>query len=187
MANNISFTKSLTKTLLIFFKNNVEGIVEGYDDFPNASQNLKFPSISIMLDAPQFTPTPPREVYIGPKILTGPDINKAVVRKVIGKYDYEFQLDFWCASKPQRHQIYESFINALNATDEKSGKVIDLVDYYNEKTQIDIRGMRFDDDEESSQRNHWRFRVTLFGNARCIREKLEYLMSNIEVTVTTEN
>lgn len=185
MANK-SFTRTLSKGLIGYLKSKMPSIVEAYDEFPNPSQKLKFPSFSLFLQKPNFTPETPYTVYVGDVILTGPDINKAIVRRCVGKYDLTIQLDFWCESKFQRHDIYEEFIQAITQANPSSGLSFKLEDYFNEWTHIDVNNVSFSEDSEiSSQRNEWRFIVTISGNARCIRESLEYVMVNVESNVNT--
>ena len=190
MANEVikkvSFTRSLTKTLMKHFKDNMPSIEKAYDEFPNQQQKLVMPSFSVTIQTPKLEPRTPSTISIGTKITEGENANKALIRRVIGVYDFSLQLDFWCESKVQRHDIYEEFINALNNNQSTAGMILTLEDYYGEKMTIDAVDPSFvDDNEESAQRGEWRFKVNVFGNSRCIQEKLEYIISKVEVDLQT--
>lgn len=182
-----SFTRSLNKGLLAFLRANIPALIEGYEEFPNASQNLKFPSVSVFLQSPDYNPVMPYVISVG-----APDANKnAIVKRVVGRYEFKMQLDFWCENKFQKHDIYQAFIEAFNKDLVSSGVggiTFTLADYHNEKVHIDIDGVDFSiDGELSAQRNEWRFKIDVSGNARCVKQTLEPLMVTIDRQVTTES
>lgn len=183
----VSFTRSLQKTLITYLMTNMPELQKGYDEFPNAAQKLEFPSISLFMRDPKFRPAPPKEIFVGEIITEGENANKAPVRRYVGQYEFDMQLDFWCENKFQRHDLYEKFINLMTPSQDTNGVILTLADYYNEKVQIDSRDIQFlFDDQQTQQRSEWRFKVTIFGNARCIKEKLEYLIKTVELTVNTD-
>lgn len=182
----VSFTRALNKGVLAFLRANIPALIEGYDEFPNSSQNLKFPSVSVFLQKPDVKPSIPYEIFIGV-----PDVNKmGVVKRVVGRYEIKMQLDFWCESKFQKHDIYQAFIDAFDKDVVSSGVggiTFALVDYHNEKIHLDVNDVDFSVDSEiSAQRNEWRFKVEIVGNCRRVKQTLEPLIVTIDNNTQTE-
>jgi len=183
LANNPSATKILVKNLMALIKERMPVIQQAYDDFPAANQQLVFPCFSIFTQDPVFTPGQPYVIAKGAKITTGRDAGKYPVNYVIGQWNFSLQVDFWCESKAQRHQIHEDFVQAFNDISPSAGVTVDMVDYYGECCHATFGKSSFSEDSEiSSQRNEWRFKIDLSTTVRCIKQKMEFLMETIEYT-----
>lgn len=188
MANNPSATKSLVKSLVKTIKDRMESLQGVYDDFPASNQKLKYPSCSVFTQSPRYNSFAPYIVKVFPKITDeeDPDFGKAPVLYCIGRYEFTLQLDFWCESKPQRHEIHEEFVQAFSDLNPTAGINLKIEEYYGEWIHADFGETSFDNDSEiSSQRGEWRFKVEVTTNMRCIKRKMENLMETIEHTVET--
>ena len=184
--SNPPATRALIKRLISEIRDRMPSILEAYDDFPSANQKLKFPSFSLFTRDPIFVPRVPYVVGKGDKIEDGDDAGKFPVKYVIGQYEFNLQLDFWCESKFQRHDILEEFIQAFNSVDPTAGITFSLRDYHDECAHAFVVGTSFmNDSEESSQRGEWRVKVNIRADLRAIKEKLENLMETIEYTTET--
>lgn len=187
MADNIpSATRAVVKTLMSTIKGRMPSIVKAYDDFPAANQKLEFPSFSIFTKSPRFNAFAASVVGVLEKITDeeDPNFGKSPVNYFIGEYEFKLQLDFWCESKFQRHDIFEEFVQAMNALAPTAGISIQLTDYYGEWIHAVFSNPTFDNDTEvSSQRAEWRLKADVTVNMRCIKQKMENLMEKIEQTV----
>lgn len=188
MANKPSATRSVVKGLMELIKSRMPSIVAAYDDFPANNQNLKYPSFSIFTQQPKYTPSFPYDIKILPKITdpSSPDFGKAPVLYCTGRYEFSLQLDFWCESKFQRHDIMEEFVQAFTDIAPTAGVNLKLTEYYDEWIHSDFGEISFSDDSEiSAKRTEWRFKVEITTNVKCIKEKMENLIETIEQTVET--
>lgn len=188
MANRPSASRSLVKGLMALIKGRMTSIEQAFDDFPANNQKLKYPSFSIFTQSPTFTPMIPYIVRVGEKVADeeDPDFGKAPVLYCIGGYEFNLQLDFWCESKHQRHDIMEEFVLEFNDVDPTSGVNLKLEEYHGEWIHAFFRDVQFNSDSEiSSQRNEWRFKVSVIVSMRALKEKMENLMETIESTVET--
>ena len=102
-------TFSMVKGLVGFLKTNMPSVQQAVDDFPNPNQKLIFPAISVMTKSPVYVPFQPYVIAKGEKDLA---TGKYPVTKVMGSWDFSFQIDLWAESKPAR---------VLECNEQKSG------------------------------------------------------------------
>lgn len=171
MANK-SVTYALSHAFADYLKAEVDGLVAVYDDFPSASQQLKYPCASLFMRSPTLQNAMPYVVARGePNAST----HKALVRRCVGRWEVKFQLDVWCANKFERHAFQEKLFLAL-----KQGVTLTLADYFNELASYTMLGLTFPDRMEESQRDEWRIKIDLVADVRATTESLDYLMETIE-------
>lgn len=177
----------VTTALKNKIKDRMPSIEQAYEDFPAANQELKFPSFSIFTQTPKFQSFDPYIFKVLPKLVSpDPNAGKSPVLYAIGRYEFKFQLDFWCESKFQRHQILEEFVQAFTDLNPTVGVNLKLEKYYDVFIHADFGEIAYDNDSEiSSQRDEWRFTVDITTNMVCIKEKLESLMEIIENNLET--
>lgn len=183
-----SATRVVIKALQALMKERMPFLQNVYDDFPAHNDKLAYPSASIFTKPIKHNKTEPYLIKVG-KLIEDPEdpnFNKAPAQYCIGSYDFNFQIDFWCESKFQRHDIVEAFVRAMNDVSPTSGVNIKLTDYYDQWIHFEFDDPSYaNDNEQSSQRGEWRVMVQVLGNVRCITEKLESLMQNIELQTET--
>lgn len=188
MADNPSSTRAIVKAIKDLILDRMESIEECFDDFPNANQKLKFPSASVFTQSPKFTP---RQVYLVRdlgEITANEDPNKGKhkILYCIGSEDFKFNIDFWCESKFQRHDIYEEFKSAFSELEPNAGINVKLTEYYDEYIHLSFSDLSFEKDSEiSAQRGEWRLTVDVTTNVRAMKVKLENMIEEIEQTVET--
>lgn len=183
MANEL--TREISKELIAHLVANMPSIEKAYDDFPNPEQELEYPCLSVFMRTPDYEPCMPYVIYKGAKIFSGPDENKVPVRKVVGSYEFALQIDLWCQSKPQRHEIYEEFFRAFHKDHYVAGISLQLDGYYNEWARFDLDGIEFVDSEQGSQRNEWRVLINVKANCKAITAQNEFIIETIENNLET--
>ena len=152
------------------------------EDWPNPSQNLKFPSLSILTSEPVFTQ---QENYVIWKSTTPELDGKFKVRKVNGSYDFVLKAHLWADSKPKRHELYDSFMNMMNPNFTVSGLRLKMTNYFDEWATFDVSRNVWLDNEESVQRAERRVIVDILVNCRSVVETTDYLIQQIENTLET--
>lgn len=175
-------TEAVVKALTAYLKVAIPSLQAVTDDWPNASQNLKFPCITIMTGEPQFVQ---QENYVIWKNTTPELDGKYKVRKVNGSYDMVLKAHLWADSKPKRHELYELFMNAMNSNFTIAGLRLQMPLYFNEWATFDVSKNVFLDNEESSQRAERRVIVDILVNVRSVIETTNYLIEQIENTLET--
>jgi hypothetical protein len=179
---NLSCVKAVLENLGRHLKSKMPHLAQVIYEFPSANVQLRYPSISILAGNPQFTP-------LHPYLLTQGQTqnNKASVKRVVGAYDFELQLDLWCRDKFERFSMYEEFFQAFNSQIMPMGLSLKMSDYYDVWCRYDLIGYDLDDSEISSQRAEWRARINLLANTRAVIEKTEIVVETIENNLTTPN
>jgi hypothetical protein len=172
---------SLTKGLLSYLRTHIPSIQQAFDEFPNPSQTLKYPAVSVFLRNPTFTPMMTYVVSKGAELPSG----KRPVRRVVGMYDFSLQLDLWAESKPARFKLLNDFFLAMHHNYQTHGISLQLPDYFNEWVRFDLAGVEFVGDEGASQRAEWRVKADLLANAKAIVESQEFVIETIENNLET--
>lgn len=175
-------TKAIVKGLADYLLANMPSLKKAYYNFPNPTEKLEYPALSVFTRTPTFTPISP---YVIGKTEPTEVERQVTVTKVIGRYDFTLQVDLWTAYKAQRDQLYEEMFLALSQDPEVPGLSLELSEYYDEWARFDIDQPEFVDDESGSQRNEWRVIVRVQANCRAVREYLAHLMETIENNLET--
>ena len=178
--------EAVIKALTAYLKIAIPTLQAVTDDWPNASQSLKFPAITVMTGEPLFVQA---ENYVIWKSPTpegpGPNEGKFKVRKVNGSYDMVLKAHLWADSKPKRHDLYENFMAAMNPDFTVAGLRLQMANYFNEWATFDVSKNVFLDNEESAQRAERRVIVDILVNVRSVIETTNYLIEQIENTLET--
>lgn len=153
------------------------------DDWPNPSQNLVFPSLTILSGEPKFTQQ--LNYVIGKGTTKDFKTKKYPIYKCMGSYDFVVKAHLWADSKPKRHELYEKFIAAMNPDFITSGLRLQLPDYYGEWVTFDMQNHVIVDNQENTQRSERRIIVDIVVNCRAIVTTADYLMEQIENSIET--
>lgn len=188
LSGNKSAIREATRVLSAHLNTVSSSLQQVYDQFPNHQQKMTFPSASVHAKKPVFEPL--EHYVIAKSAITNigtVDIpnNVATITKAVGRYDFAFQVDLWCAYKPQRDSIYEEIFAAFNQSD-VPGVNLQLTNYYNEWCHYTIQDVDYSsDDEESVQTGEWRARITVLANVRAVVQKVTNVMQTIENNLET--
>lgn len=174
--------QAVIKGISTYLKTAIPSLQAVTDDWPNASQNLKFPCITVLTGDFQFVQ---QENYVIWKSSTPEVDGKVKIRKVNGSYDFTLKAHLWADSKPKRQELYDIVMNAMNPNTTISGLRLQLTDYFNEWATFDVSKNVFLDNEESSQRAERRVIVDILVNVRSVVETTNYLIEEIENTLET--
>lgn len=174
--------QAVIKAISTYLKTAIPSLQAVTDDWPNASQNLKFPCITVLTGDFQFVQ---QENYVVSKNTTPELDGKVKIRKVNGSYDFTLKAHLWADSKPKRQELYDLVMNAMNPNSTISGLRLQLADYFNEWATFDVSKNVFLDNEESSQRAERRVIVDILVNVRSVVETTNYLIEEIENTLET--
>jgi len=174
---NESISEVVPYQLGKYLKDNVPGVKEFYDEFPNASQSFKMPSVSVIIKntdfAPQATPYPAAQ--IGPGDITN---NKANLLYVVGDWDFTIQLDLWAGSKEERDDFFDATFNALNPKISPMGLTLELSEYFGTLCDYLYVGHSFSDSEESSQKDEWRATLNVVATCKALRDRKEFIITD---------
>ena len=156
------------------------------DEWPYANQVLKYPSLTItQLGDAARTPLMPETDSVGPQN----DVGQVVANEITAEYDYQLQLDLWCADKLMRRQYTNSLLEAFRDPPTPSGAniadglTLAVPDYYNVPARLEIVSHAHRDDEQSAQRQERRERIVLVVNVREITQRTYYAMKSIQTQV----
>lgn len=157
---------------------------EVIEEWPEANRQLKFPCLSIIAGSPEFTPHSPYELK---PVAAADSNNRADIKYLVGNYNFSIQLDIWCKSAEERHDMQQKVFDAFHSQNGKPGLSLNLRDYHDIICHYVLNGYDFQDSEESSQRKEWRLRCSVLGNCVAVYEKPEYIITqepevNLDVT-----
>jgi hypothetical protein len=172
-------TKAVLEALGNHLDNRMPKLKQVLLDFPEANINLLYPALSIATGNVAITPENPpyiqkQDAAIG---------TQAKIYYVVGKFDWQFQIDIWERSKEQRHDMFQEFITAFNSEWPFSGVSLTLKDYHDVICNYLITDYSLQDTEASSQRKEWRATVEVIANCKLVMTKDEYLMQSHELTL----
>lgn len=154
------------RALQTYLKENVEGIAEVYDEWPNHNEELNLPCISLIT---QGTPVYTNLMPYTYRQETDPDNAQNIkLTEVIGQFDSRIQLDIWTEYKIARGRIFELVHDAMNKEllekDLPAGLSLTMADYHDVIARFDVVGYTYMDSEENSQRDEWRVKLDLLVN-----------------------
>lgn len=174
-----SITDAVGKNLGAFLKANMPSLNGVQYEFPAPNQPLQYPSVSIFQQSPSFQPMANWVLFKGSVIASGPDAGKYPVKRIIGQFNFQIQLDFWTRSKPERNKIFEEFLAAFHK-DRVSGVSLQMADYHNIWIHHSLDAFTLETSDMESTKNEWRSKVNLVANCYAVAEANEYLMETIE-------
>lgn len=178
-------SKHIVRALADYLDDEMEDTLaaEVIENFPQPSEALELPCVSIFLGQPQFTSKMPE--LVSQAATADPNVKTSLY--AVGSYDYRLQVDIWTGSKEERHAVFSELFGAINKQVKPMGLALTLTDYHNEVCRFDIVGHRFMDAEPESQRQEWRVQVDILAHGRVLMEKDEPIMSTIENNFSTPN
>lgn len=181
ISTNKLITRAVARGLADYLKAAIPTLLSAYQEFPDPSQRLDYPSLSVFMRNPTFKPySDPYVIYKGPKDVSA---NAFPIRRVVGIYEFSLQVDLWCGSKYERDALYEQIFQAMQPSPGRVGLTIQLTDYYDSIAEYDLTAVSYSDGESAAQRKEWRATVSVSASCSAIRETLEYLMETIENTL----
>lgn len=181
MADPVTCVDAVLSALGAHLKANMPSLQQVLLDFPDAGTVLKMPSLTIFSGAsPAFMPLDPYPLEQGDTVN-----HRALVKRVVGEYDLNLQLDLWCPNKLTRSKLWEEFFKAFNPEVSPMGLSLQLMDYHEIWCRYDLTGYDLGDSEESSQSGQWRARINVLANTRAVIEKTEFVIETIENTLET--
>lgn len=181
MANLISASEAIVNQLATYLQSAMPELAQVLEDWPAASQVLKYPSLTIFSNKPTLMNLMPYELS-----RSAPDLqNRTVVKWIVGEYDFKLQLDLWAASKKERNDLYDLFFQKFNRDINPMGLGLQLEKYHGIWCRYDMTGYSFEDGEAASQRREWRAKIDIVANCRAILEQTLYAMKVIETDVET--
>lgn len=184
LADKPAAIRAVVKGLVEHLRTAVPNLETVLDNFPSPNQKMIFPAVSVHARTPSYVPIPAYVIQRG--AASGPSNNRvATIRRAVGLYDFELQLDLWAAYKPQRDSLFEEIVTAFNQDSAKHGIDLTLADYFNEHTHFSLAGGEYLDGEESAQRNEWRAIWTVHCSVRVVSEKSEHIIETIENNLET--
>lgn len=160
--------------LAAYLKCSMKELTDVTPDFPNRSENLEFPLISLTHSSEQYTNLVPYE-------LVTPDPadvnNKTQVVWVVGQWDFKIQVDIWATNKPERNKIFEHFRRVFNNTINPMGLSLTLNDFYGLIARYDMDASKHVDGEQAAQRKEWRTMVSLLVHVKDALSQDQYLIT----------
>lgn len=174
---NVDVLTAVYKSLKAYLNTEVPELLKITDEFPDPSELLKYPALTIFIGKPVTTPYDPFVLSQG----ATNGSNQALVARVVAEWDIPLQLDLWCNSKIQRRTIHQKLFNAINKRQVPMGLDLLLTNYFSQYASFQIRSFAPKSDEASSQRKEWRYLIDVVCTVNHIMEKMEY------VAVTLDN
>ena len=183
LTGNPSAVREAAAALQVFLLANTSGKIQKvYNQFPATNEKMVFPSLSLITKDPKFTPAMP---YVISKTSEDPEDIEKLVRRVVGQYDIEMQMDLWASYKPQRDSLYEDIFNAFNLNDDVPGISLQLTGYYDQWIHFSLAGMTFIGDEAADQRGEWRAMIRVLATVNAVTEKVANTIQTIENNLET--
>ena len=193
MAGN-GVTAAALKEFAAELKTRLPDLQQILDQFPAPNQVIKMPcAVAMIAGDTDFVAHAPYVIRKEEILEDDPDFEevqpgdvakKRVIRSV-GEYVFSLQLEFWVATKFERHQWFEKFFAAFNQDSIAPGIRLQLSDYYDEFANYTMQGFSMVDGEDQSQRSEWRLKFLLTVDVRGVTESPEYTMETIENTLET--
>ena len=128
MADSVS--KELLLRLSLHLQKYVPGLAQVSSEWPNANQELKYPSITLLTKNPKHHPFSPypMEKHDTEEELSVP---KREVKYVVGNWEWPIQLDIWCKTKEQRNEFFQKLFLAFNLNSSAPGITATMANYHN--------------------------------------------------------
>jgi hypothetical protein len=175
-----SVTYAVQRAIATYLKTSVPSLQGVYDDWPSPSQKLKYPSASLFMGSQKFMNGLPYEI----SRVAGVN-NTLVTTRIVGIYEMRLQLDVWCATKADRHQMFESIFLALNPKKETNGFNLILADYFNLPMHVSLLGFDYVNTEQESERSEWRTKFDLVADTKAAIQSVDYPITTIENNLET--
>lgn len=175
-------TQAVLEQIRAKLKADIPELQEVFIDFPPPNAKLKFPSVSIFINEPNFAAL---QSYLFSKDSIPQPDGKTSVKYVYGSWDFSIQLDVWCKDKFQRFEMQQKVVEAVAWSEGRSGISLQLPDYYNSFINLELQGATSVTTGDESQTGEWRSIIKLIGNARAIREAFEHIVQNVEYNFET--
>jgi hypothetical protein len=171
--------RQVVKALGDYLKLKIPTLQQVLEQFPEANEQLKYPSVSIHATAPGIQPLSP------PWILSkGTTVNhEATVKWVTGELSWRLQVDLWARNKFERSTLLDQIRNVFRSQFPVEGLSLPMADYHGVICRFDMETARFDDSEASAQRKEWRCICTVQANCFEILEKVEKIIETIGITL----
>lgn len=175
------FLRSIVEDLATHLEGELGASISAvYREWPDANQEMTFPSVSITSGKPRFT-------RCAPYLLTTGAVasHQATTTYVIGQYDLDMQLDVWTRYNIQRSQLYELVNQALNPVDD-IGLVLTLSDYYSQIASFLQVDVDFLGDSQAATVNEWRVMMMLKATCNAVGSRTDYIITqDPELVFTT--
>lgn len=171
-----SAAQAIVKDLITHLKVKIPTLLKAYEDWPNPSESLSMPCLSIFAGSPRFEPLDPFIISKGAK----DEDDLYLVKRVVGKWVFNLQVDLWASSKPERHKLFQDFFKAINQTPTVMGLRLKLTNYHDLYAAYSITGIDFMGSEMASQTSEWRVKATVICDVDEVLESLETMMESIE-------
>jgi len=180
--NNEGITEVIPKALGEYLLGAVDPLDEYYDQFPASNMTLRTPSVSILMQAPEFSPSlnPYPVNPVDPADIVN---SKSNLNYVVGEYDAKIQMDLWTGNKEERDDLTDALFNALNPDVTPMGLRLVLEEYFGCIASFLYVGHNFEDSEITSQTDEWRTTFELLVTCKAVRTKKEFI---IETTPTPQ-
>lgn len=184
--------EAVVRKLADYLQDEITTLKEVVLTFPEPTQTLKFPSVSIIRQGNAELALDPSGVNVlsqGAVVTTGTveePIKKADVLYRVGTYNHSLQLDLWCMSKSQLEALYETLMDVLNPDLHPMGLTLTLDEYHDIPCHYVITGYNFSPfGEQSAQRGTWRAIVSVLATCDAVKTKSEFVMETLETTIET--
>jgi hypothetical protein len=178
----IDVIDSCVEALSCLLRDSIQGLTV-LQEWPDANQQLTYPSLTITKTKPVRTPSMPLDVFV-----TAPDqSNQVIANTYIADWDDTFQLDLWCRSKAERRFLTSQIVDVFNSQEldatsnnNANGLSILIPEQFNEYARFDMDQVQTVDDEAGSQRQERRTKITVLVNCREIRQRSYYAIKQIQ-------
>lgn len=167
--------------LVEYMKANIESLKKVYLEWPNHNESLEMPCASILtVGSPEYTPKMPSLWK-----------NEAGLSYYfVGEYNLTLQLDLWAEYKQTRGELMESVFDLFDKQFQDSGKSLGIslpmTEYFDTIARYDLTGYNYGDNEEGSQRDEWRSKLTVLVNFQRVITKSESTMDEIKILPEVE-
>lgn len=162
--------------LVKYIKDNITELNNVYLEFPNHNEALEMPSCSVITSG-----------NVGYRnempILWKKEADLSYYKT--GSYNYTIVIDLWTEYKQSRGDIMEKIFDLFNKQFQETGRSLgaslNLVDYHNVIAHYSLNGYNYVDNEQGSQRDEWRARITCEVDFSRITTKVESDMTDIQL------
>jgi hypothetical protein len=173
--------EELTLELVKHLRNSIPELAEVHTEWPEANQELQYPSLTIFSNAPKFTNLDPYK-YRQSEVNSS---NQVTTDWIVGMYDLTMQIDLWCRNKKERDTLWEKVFQALNPKVIPMGLSLQLPGYFDTWARCDLDGFRFDDSEAVAQRREWRVKADLLAHCKSVLSTTDYAIVSVEKQIET--
>jgi len=181
--------ESVSKEIAERLSRHLDGLVDLADiveEWPEANRKLRLPALSIIAGDPDYQPFSP--FYHDKETVQN---HAAVVKYIVGQYNWEMKLELWCKSKEMRHDLTEQMHQAFHSQLSSGIGNINLVleKYHGIYASYLYGGYRFGDSEEASQRKEWRVTFPVLANCFAVSTDKQYIITQepeLDFDITNE-